>query len=364
MSATPCPRLFEAEAMRDGRLSGAERATFERHMTTCPTCSREVQALKALAESLRASPPDHADADELQVRRERTRLLAAFDRALVGPKRPWSARHGVLWPAAVAAIVAGIFALRRERSAVQLAHASSAVVHADSTAVWSERTEGDRERVVLERGALWIHVDHSSGDGRLVVVLPDGELEDTGTTFTVGAEDGHTTRVSVQEGHVVLRLRGQPAVAIGPGDTWIPEARPAASACPSAAPPVPAPSARLASDAQSTSPLRSSAPVAAVLASDPSVDFRAAMAALDVGDNHQAAAAFASFLEKHPRDPLAEDAAYLRIIALQRSGDSGAMNEAALEYLRRYPAGFRHAEVENLSLGGGKARHGTNGVPE
>jgi TolA-binding protein len=73
------------------------------------------------------------------------------------------------------------------------------------------------------------------------------------------------------------------------------------------------------------------------------------MAALDVGDNHQAAAAFASFLEKHPRDPRAEDAAYLRIIALQRCGDSGSMKGAALEYLRRYPAGFRHADVENLS---------------
>ena len=58
MSATPCPRLFEAGAMRDGRLTGVERASFERHVTVCPACSREVQALEALAESLRASPPD------------------------------------------------------------------------------------------------------------------------------------------------------------------------------------------------------------------------------------------------------------------------------------------------------------------
>jgi RNA polymerase sigma factor (sigma-70 family) len=84
-------------------------------------------------------------------------------------------------------------------------------------------------------------------------------------------------------------------------------------------------------------------------ASDPSVDFRAAMAALDVGDNHQAAAAFVNFLEKHPRDARAEDAAYLRVIAFQRSGDSAGTKQAALEYLRRYPAGFRQAEVEPLS---------------
>jgi TolA-binding protein len=73
------------------------------------------------------------------------------------------------------------------------------------------------------------------------------------------------------------------------------------------------------------------------------------MAALDVGDNHQAAAAFANFLEKHPRDARAEDAAYLRVIAFQRSGDGAGMKQAALEYLRHYPAGFRHAEVEPLS---------------
>jgi TolA-binding protein len=73
------------------------------------------------------------------------------------------------------------------------------------------------------------------------------------------------------------------------------------------------------------------------------------MAALDVGDNHQAAAAFVNFLEKHPRDARAEDAAYLRVIALQRSGDSAGMKQAALEYLHRYAAGFRQAEVEPLS---------------
>src|ERR1022692_1431951 len=102
---------------------------------------------------------------------------------------------------------------------------------------WSEHREGDRDKVVLERGALWIHVDHSSGEGRLVVELPDGELEDTGTTFTVSAGGGHTTRVAVEEGHVVLRIRGQASVAMGPGDAWVPEARATASACASAVPP-------------------------------------------------------------------------------------------------------------------------------
>jgi FecR-like protein/putative zinc finger protein len=350
MTATACPRLFEAEAMRDGRLSGAERASFERHVTVCPSCSREVKALEAPAASLRASPWDHTAADELHVRRERTRLLAAFDRALLAPRRSWSVGHRLLWPAGVAALVFAILVLRQVRPAEAPAHASGAVVHADSTAVWAERMVGDRENVVLERGALWIHVDHSSGEGRLLVVLPDGELEDIGTTFTVSANDGHTTRVAVQEGHVVLRLRGRAAIALGPGDTWIPDPRPVASAWASAAPPAaPARTARLDRSERSAPSPRPSASLAFPQAPDSSVDFRAAMAALDVGDNHQAAAAFANLLENHPRDARAEDAAYMRVIALQRSGDSTGMKQAALEYLRRYPAGFRQAEVEPLS---------------
>ena len=73
------------------------------------------------------------------------------------------------------------------------------------------------------------------------------------------------------------------------------------------------------------------------------------MAALNAGNSGEAAAAFGGFFAKHPRDPRAEDAAYLRIIAYQRSGDSSAMKDAALAYLRRYPKGFRRAEAERLS---------------
>jgi TolA-binding protein len=89
--------------------------------------------------------------------------------------------------------------------------------------------------------------------------------------------------------------------------------------------------------------------LASAAASDPSADFRRAMDALDRGDNHEAATHFAAFRAQHPRDPRAEDAAYLRVIALQRSGDTDQMKEAALAYLRLYPAGFRNAEVEKLA---------------
>jgi hypothetical protein len=86
-----------------------------------------------------------------------------------------------------------------------------------------------------------------------------------------------------------------------------------------------------------------------IAAPDPATDLRAAVATLSAGQHQEAAAAFAAFLLHHPRDPRAEDAAYLRVIALQRCGGGADMKAAAREYLQRYPAGLRHAEVEALS---------------
>ena len=358
MRTALCPRLFQVEAMRDGRLDGAELARFGRHLTGCPACTREVEALELLAERLRATDPGSAGTDELRVCRERTRLLAAFDRAHVAPARRWRAPRRLLWPAAVAATVAtmvaatpaGLFTSWRGRPATQPVRQLAAVIHSDATALWSERAEGERKTIVLQRGALSIHVDHPVGQpatpwprgaARFVVVLPDGELEDLGTTFTVSAEDGHTTRVAVQEGSVVLRLRGRPPVAIGVGETWI---RPRVET--PAAPPAgvrPSPPPRLAS------PPRAPSIAPAIARPDPSLALQAAMAALHAGDNREAAAGFASFLARHPRDPRAEDAAYLRVLALQRCRAPADMRSAAQDYLRRYPAGFRRAEIERLA---------------
>ncbi len=341
MSSASCPRLFEAEAMRDGRLAGAELASFERHIASCAACAREVRELEALAEALRAGEEHRPD--ELHVRRERTRLLSAFNRVLVAPERPRRPRFLLLLPTAVA-LVAIAFVFSRPRAPEHGELAPATVVRADPSAVWSERAEGTGKKLFLERGVLWIKVDRPPGAGPLLVVLPDGELEDSGTTFSVNVENGRTTRVAVEEGAVVLRIHDEPPLTIKRGETWIPKVRATSPTVPSAPPSteLPLPPAR--SARTSSSPVPSAAP-----GPDPSGDFRAAMNALGSGSHRQAAAAFERFLATHPRDPRAEDAAYLRIIALQRSGDSSAMKEAALAYLRRYPQGFRRAEAEKLS---------------
>jgi TolA-binding protein len=195
---------------------------------------------------------------------------------------------------------------------------------------------------------LRIHVVHASGEAGLVVMLPDGELEDVGTTFSVSADAGHTTRVAVDEGKVVLRLRGRPAIEIGAGDVWPsgPLAAPVRAVEAAAAPD---PEAEGRPSPLRAVPVRRSHRGLAAVAPDPLVEFRAAMEALRTGDSRRAASAFASFLVAHPRDPMAEDAAYLRVIALQRSGDDEGMKRAAEDYLRRFPTGFRRAEIQNLS---------------
>jgi hypothetical protein len=351
MTTGSCARLFEVEALRDGRLGGAERRSFERHIGACSVCARETQSLEKLAEAVRRGIDQEAGRDELRLWRERSRLLAAFDGALVSPNQGFDVRRLLLWPAAIAATVATIAIFWHGRPAVEPLRASRTSISADAGTVWSKRTgNASREEITLERGVLRIHVEHAPGRGGVVVRLPDGELEDVGTTFSVSVDGKHTTRVEVVEGEVALRLHDRPSVEIAAGDVWVAEA-------PTIIPPaIPAPALRVEAARErdrsvphgSTRSVRSGE-TTVVPTPDPLVDFRTASAALRAGENRQAAAAFTRFLADHPGDPMAEDAAYLRVIAFQRMGADDDMKRAAEAYLERFPAGFRHAEVQRLA---------------
>jgi hypothetical protein len=296
-----------------------------------------------LGDALRSTSGSR-EADELHVRRERTRLLAAFDASLV--RTPSSGRTKK-WLGAVAAVAAvalvALVALRlaSTRAVTPTALAFEAVsVRAERTTKWSRRTEAQVETITLETGSLSIRVDHRSPHRRLLVLLPDGELEDIGTTFSVTADGGRTTAVTVHEGSVVLRLRDALPLTLRAGDSWAPTPRPVVALAPSQPPAVVARAVPRASAVRA----RSSAEPP-----DPAAEFRAAMSAFTIGDNARASTLFTQFLGQHPRDSRAEDAAYLRVLALQRAGDSRSMKGAAADYLARYPHGFRFAEVEPLA---------------
>jgi hypothetical protein len=340
-----CPRLFEVEAARDGRLTGPELARFRSHVDHCAVCAREAGALDDLSQSLRSLPA--LASDELHVRRERTRLLAAFDAALV-PARASTRRWLIpllsaatlttlaltLWYSRVPSPKAPVALKPPTREAIS--------VQASPASQWSRQTESHRETITLTAGTLSVAIDHALSPRRLRVVLPDGELEDLGTTFTVTATSTATTHVSVQDGTVILRLRERAPVVLNANDSW----------SPSTPAPLPAPTA-------AASPVRIPAlprePAAAPPASSPvapdesAAEFRAALSAFNGGSHALAAELFSAFLARHPSAASAEDAAYLRVLALQRTGNDFAMRAAARDYLARYPRAFRRAEVEPLA---------------
>jgi hypothetical protein len=351
-----CPRLFEVEALRDGRLTGVEVTRFQNHVRSCSLCAHELSAMEDLGLLLQSAATPAVD--ELHVRRERMRLLAAFDASLVPALKETRSRLWLGTLAALAAVAILALLLRQPRLDAPTATSLDPVkVEAAPTSRWSRRTETLRDIITLESGTLSIHVDHRLSQRRLLVLLPDGDLEDVGTTFSVTAAASQTTNVTVRDGSVILRLRDLPAVTLHAGDAWSPapaklenapasESAPAFDALPARAPrseKLLAPAAPAASR-----PAPASAP-AFVDRSDPAADFRAAMSAFTRGDHVRASSLFAAFLSQHPRDSRGEDAAYLRVLTLQRAGDLSAMKQAASEYLVRYPQGFRRAEVEALS---------------
>ena len=343
MTAVSCVRISEVEAARDGRLTGAERKSFERHLPLCADCREEDRKLNALADCLRAVPAP--EPDEMASRRRRQQLLLEADRQVVAGT-PAPRRFGLVFAVVVAAalllFVGQRFYTRRPASVatVPTANAEIATIRAAEGARWSKARDGLIERIDLQEGELAIAVHGSAGE-HVVVKLPDGELEDLGTRFIVVVQAGATKQVVVQEGLVVLRLRDRAPVHIGAGSSWVRETPAVASASLivppiTSAPLVAAPKMKLAPSAEPSD------------IDVPGAELKVAMGSYRSGNHREAAAKFAAFIQAHPGDARSEDASYLRIVALQRAGDHAAARVAAKEYLTRYPKGFRVPEVEGM----------------
>ena len=356
MTAASCTRRWQVEAARDGRLVGADRGSFDRHLATCDECRAETKSIEALGEQLRtlAVPAP----DQLATRRRRQRLLAEADRATLARSHESTPRLRFVFAtlALTAVVLVAIFVrgkLARSHAPVAVVTAPSAVneiaaVRASEGAKWSRQRDADLERITLAEGELAIDVRHTSGAGHVLVTLPDGELEDLGTRFVVTVKRGRTINVVVHEGLVVLRLDGRAAVRVAAGSAWsAPFEAPVTSACATVAALAPSPPSLVPKSTSAKAKIVAATP--APEASPQPNDFQTAMARLREGDNVAAAAAFASFVVSHPADARTEDAAYLRVVALERAGQHGAARGAALDYLARFPKGFRRREVEAIA---------------
>lgn len=320
MTAPGCSQLWLVEAIRDGRVVGDERASFERHRSSCVVCTAAAQAAQAEREQLAELPTGLPDTFSL--RRQRRALLQAFDASLVrAPIGRASHRGRLIACSAAFAITVGLGVWLFWRTP---GTASWVQVVAGSGAKWSEQKTSDVDRITLRRGRFQLSIRRPSPTNRVQIALPDGEIEDLGTVLEVWTDGVRTQRVAVTSGAVVLRLHDAPDLRLRAGQVWdratLPETTPEASAQlerPSfpagdhAAPHVP-----IALPRRVASPLRAaSSPTGA----------------------------------HAPDNAGVEDAAYLRLLADFQAGRQDDARTAAREYLAAFPHGFRRLEVARMA---------------
>jgi ferric-dicitrate binding protein FerR (iron transport regulator) len=369
--------VWEAEAIEDGRLVDADRASYERHAAGCAECKRELAALADVRATMMAAPEPART--PLQRRAERAAILrrANGDYVHAGAPRAFGRlAFALAVPLLVVLFVVGRGALGRKRLEVSLGQAagwgaptpSFEVVDARG-AQWSSAIEGHVARVSLRAGVASFHVEHVAPGKRFLLALPDGELEVHGTRFLVDVQAGATRSVEVTEGLVALRLGGAPQRFLRAGEHWSADGTTSAtSAAPlgTVATPAPPPrndataaggtSAPLTGTTPGTTPGRTGGTASAANASasvrpalSASDRYAEAIGAYRVGAYAKADALFAAFVRDFPGDPSCEDASFLRAVCHQRIGDSAGAASLARAYLARYPSGLRRPEAERIA---------------
>jgi hypothetical protein len=351
VNAPRCDRSWEADAHREGQLGPKDVESFERHCRACAVCAEGLardERLRTLGRALPVVVPP-----ELALKRVRARILRDVTTKVPSPNWLSPGRMAIALSVGLVLTIAGILIERRASQARDVP--ANAVVLPSAPpmagsispapgAVWTQTREGAVERVDLETGTLRLHVRPQGPGEQFFVQLPDGEIEVRGTTFYVTALDGSTRHVGVDDGTVVLRLRGSPDVSIGPGASW--------AASPSSATDEGTP-AGVASCAVATTPPRRRADVGPSVREVPDEDDGAsiyvdAMQSFREGLYDRAAAAFHAFTLVHPKATEAEDASFLEAVSLAKAGRWDAAALAAERHLETFPRSFRGKEASIL----------------
>ena len=351
MMRPACDRLWEIDALREGRLGPKDAEAFERHRRTCAECAATLarhEKLKTLASAL----PEPA-VNELDERRLRARIL--HDVATRAPV----AKHPFRIAAALAvAVVLALFARRALISHAPPARPVASIAPAASPAPestapspsspfagnvlfaegarWRQARDGETERLILEDGMVRIHVRHQNPGERFFVALPDGELEVRGTTFRVTVRGSATQAIDVEEGLVALRLTGTAELELSAGASW----RRAAVAASAA-------SMHHEARAHATATVQADGGQAG--GSSAGTDaYAAAIGLMERGSYAPAADAFRAFGRAYPRAPQAEDASFLEAASLARAGRPDAAARAAEDHLARFPHSFHRKDAAIL----------------
>lgn len=405
-TATECAQAAIVEALHDGRLGPQEVASIERHLAVCAACAAHRQVLVAIRAHVRVPPrlPRGPQSGALQTsddltplahQRARHALLRAAVNGGAGDEKsggvsritPSRLRTRVA-PFALAAVFLSIALFAgwswgrsskptdgtlAPNANASLASASGAPlaqssIDPENGARFERARIGGSDEVRLTTGTLRVRSTSSSG-ARLVVRVGGAVLQPKESVFRVTAAGGEIRSVVVEEGSVELEVAGYYAeIPAGgswraPGASSPPSAEPSASAPPSAEPSAspsasasPAPSVAIApppvaiaSTARSSPivdapPSKSPAPASTSTSPPKKTNgFSTAMRAMDSGDNDAAAKQMEAFSKAHPDDPRADEADYMRAIALERAGRVDDAKAAARAYLAKWPSGAHRA---------------------
>lgn len=323
MTGKRCARLWQVEAVRDGRLAGSDLSNALRHRAECADCGEAARALSELGRQIKGLPSSATD--PLLLRRTRQALLGTWNEQLLRGREPKTRRRGALIAASCTAgalALAAFYPLAHRARSPERATPFFEVVVKPGTR-WAARETPHVTRITLQDGVASFTVHRPSGQ-RMIVQLPDGEIEDLGTVFEVEVQKQRTVQVSVSQGRVLVRLNAQPAFELSSGQSW--QAQP--SALPSA-PPAPL--------AATASVGAHEAPPAPAKPSRISPSTSARMAPPQAQPSTQ------------PPADTAEDDAYLQIVDLLRNGHEAEARANAARYLEQFPNGFRRMEVANIA---------------
>ena len=386
MNAMTCRQTWKVEAVRDGQLAAPDSEMIASHVQVCMYCASENERLEQIGSAVRQIPV--REPSPLVVRIQRRKLLEEAAQALPASGR---FKSGIRTPAhpmrmvlAAAAAFVLVWAGVRQFSAKHeiVATPVPQPVNTDSTMVaseievrampdtrWSQRSEPPVQLIALEQGALWTKITHKRPHPPVVFRVPDGQIEDIGTTFAVTVQNGQTQRVVVDEGAVLLRLNGMKEQRVTAPNTWVrpselgsaPAAEPAPVANTPAAEPSPSevapveapaqPSAAAASaDADQTAKVRprTDAKAAKKAGAEEIKLYKKATAAYRAGRNTEALALFDRFSALYPHSMRSEDVSYLRVLSLAKAGQATQAVSAGEDYLSRFPSGFRRKEMEDF----------------
>jgi anti-sigma factor RsiW len=360
-----CSETRAVEALYDGRLPPEEGEALRLHLVTCAVCSNEAARFERLSSNLAALP--EPDPSKERVDAGRRRLLDSARRLGQKPSIPVGRMAGFAL-AACAAVMAASFGLERARLRSHELVAGQAAAAAASELVltltpaagttWSRASSERAETVHLADGELGVEVSRHGSGRRLLVTLPDGELEDVGTVFSVEVHAGKTRAVSVSQGRVALRLRGRSELLLSAGESFhAPDEE--AGRAPSTPPPStsgtstpaasePAPNGTSATHQATRSGARPTSTNDEAHACPSAALFQDGVQAFKRGEYTTAATLLDRFSSACGRGNHGEDAAYLRMVALARAGRRVDARAQAAAYLSAFPNGFRRKEAEKL----------------